>query len=100
MSLAVIPVAVGDEAVASGQVDFGTDFSGPLVLTLDRGTKITMLAGVHVGCFELFAKDGINSVADLKGRSVGIPGWSPATTSFFRRWRRWSGSIRPKTSTG
>jgi NitT/TauT family transport system substrate-binding protein len=30
-----------------------------------------MLAGVHVGCFELFAKEGINSVADLTGRSVG-----------------------------
>ena len=63
----------GDEAVASGQVDFSTNFSGPLVLTLDRGTKIAILAGVHVGCFELFAKAGINSIADLKGRSVGIP---------------------------
>jgi NitT/TauT family transport system substrate-binding protein len=64
---------VAYEAFASGQIDFGTDFSAPLVLTLDRGTKIAILAGVHVGCFELFAKDGINSVADLKGRSVGIP---------------------------
>ncbi|HEX4596140.1 MAG TPA: ABC transporter substrate-binding protein, partial [Bryobacteraceae bacterium] len=62
-----------DEAVASGQIDFSTDFSGPLVLGLDRGRKIAILAGVHVGCFELFAKDGINSIADLKGRSVGIP---------------------------
>jgi NitT/TauT family transport system substrate-binding protein len=64
---------VSDEAVASGQIDFTTDFSGPLVLTLDRGRKIAILTGVHVGCFELFAKDGINSIADLKGRSVGIP---------------------------
>ena len=32
----------------------------------------TILAGVHVGCFELFARDGIRSVADLKGRTVGI----------------------------
>jgi NitT/TauT family transport system substrate-binding protein len=64
---------VADEAIASGQVDFGNDFSGPLALALDRGTKIAILAGVHVGCYELFAKDGINSVADLKGRSVGIP---------------------------
>jgi NitT/TauT family transport system substrate-binding protein len=61
-----------DEAIASGQVDFSQHFSGPLVLTLDRGRKITILAGVHVGCFELFAKEGVNSVADLKGRSVGI----------------------------
>ena len=61
------------EAIASGQIDFALHFSGPLVLLLDRGKKVTMLAGVHVGCFELFSKDGINSVADLKGRSVGIP---------------------------
>jgi NitT/TauT family transport system substrate-binding protein len=61
------------EAIASGQIDFAMHFSGPLVLLLDRGRKVTMLAGVHVGCFELFAKDGINSVADLKGRSVGTP---------------------------
>src|SRR5271157_5490121 len=61
------------EAIASGQIDFAMHFSGPLVLLLDRGRKVTMLAGVHVGCFELFAKDGINSIADLKGRSVGTP---------------------------
>jgi NitT/TauT family transport system substrate-binding protein len=59
-------------AIASGQIDFAMHFSGPLVLLLDRGRKVTMLAGVHVGCFELFAKDGIRTVADLKGRSVGI----------------------------
>jgi NitT/TauT family transport system substrate-binding protein len=59
------------EAIAGGQIDFAMHFSGPLVLLLDRGSKVTMLAGIHVGCFELFAKDGIDSVADLKGRSVG-----------------------------
>jgi NitT/TauT family transport system substrate-binding protein len=62
------------EAIASGQVDFAMHFSGPLVLLLDRGRRVTMLAGVHVGCFELFAKEGVSSIADLKGRSVGIPG--------------------------
>jgi NitT/TauT family transport system substrate-binding protein len=30
-----------------------------------------VLSGVHVGCYELFAHEGINSVMDLKGRSVG-----------------------------
>jgi hypothetical protein len=60
------------KAIASGQIDFSMHFSGPLVLLLDRGGKVTMLAGVHVGCFELFAKNGMRSIADLKGRSVGI----------------------------
>jgi NitT/TauT family transport system substrate-binding protein len=31
-----------------------------------------MVAGVHVGCFELFAKEGIRSIPDLKGKTVGV----------------------------
>jgi NitT/TauT family transport system substrate-binding protein len=72
-----------NEAIASGQVDFAMHFSGPLILLLDRGRKIAILAGVHVGCFELFAKDGINGVADLKGRSVGIPGLESSAHVFL-----------------
>jgi len=44
-------------AVAKGDIDLCLQFSG-----------------IHVGCFELFAKEGIRSVADLKGRTVGQPG--------------------------
>ena len=33
---------------------------------------MTLLAGVMVGCFELFAREGIASIAELKGKSVGI----------------------------
>ena len=60
------------KAVANGDLDFTLHFSGPLLLQVDRGLAITLLAGIHVGCFELFAKEGIRSVADLKGRTVGI----------------------------
>ena len=31
-----------------------------------------MLAGVHVGCFELFAHEGVRTITDLKGKSVGV----------------------------
>jgi NitT/TauT family transport system substrate-binding protein len=71
------------EALASGHIDFAMTFSGPLVLEIDRGRKITMLAGVHVGCFELFAKEGIDSVADLKGRSVGTQGLGSSAHVFI-----------------
>ena len=60
------------KAVANGDLDFTLHFSGPLLLQIDRGLRTTILAGIHVGCFELFAKEGIRSVADLKGRTVGI----------------------------
>jgi len=61
-------------AVAKGDIDLCLQFSGPLLLGFDRGMGSTVLAGIHVGCFELFAKEGIRSVADLKGRTVGQPG--------------------------
>ena len=62
------------KAIAKGDIDFTLHFSGPLLLEIDRGASVTVLAGVHVGCFELFAKEGIRSVADLKGRTVGQQG--------------------------
>ena len=62
------------KAVGKGDLDFTLHFSGPLLLQVDRGLSITILAGIHAGCFELFAKEGIRSVADLKGRTVGIQG--------------------------
>jgi NitT/TauT family transport system substrate-binding protein len=62
------------KAIANGDIDFTLNFSAPIVLEIDRGFSITVLAGIHVGCFELFAREGIRSVADLKGRTVGIQG--------------------------
>ncbi|MCP3395471.1 ABC transporter substrate-binding protein [Bradyrhizobium sp. CCGB12] len=62
------------KAIAKGDIDFTLHFSGPLLLEIDRGASITVVAGVHVGCFELFAKEDIRSVADLKGHTVGQQG--------------------------
>ena len=41
---------------------------------MDAGEPITVLAGVHPGCFELFANERIRSIIDLKGKSVGVQG--------------------------
>jgi NitT/TauT family transport system substrate-binding protein len=64
--------AVVAERIARGEIDFSLNFAGPLVLAMDSGGPITVLAGVHVGCFELFANERIRSITDLKGKSVGI----------------------------
>ena len=69
--------------LGKGDLDFTLDFSGPQLLEIDRGTGVTLLAGIHVGCFELFAKEGIRSVADLKGRTVGILGLETPTHVFL-----------------
>jgi NitT/TauT family transport system substrate-binding protein len=67
------------KAIAAGEIDFTLHFSAPLLIPIDTGEKITIVAGVHVGCFELFGKEHVNSIADLKGKTVGVPalGTSP-----------------------
>jgi NitT/TauT family transport system substrate-binding protein len=62
------------EAIARGALDFSANFAAPLIVAVAAGEPITFLAGVHVGCFELFGNDSIRSIADLKGKSVGVPG--------------------------
>jgi NitT/TauT family transport system substrate-binding protein len=59
-------------AIARGEIDFTTNFSPPLIIAIDAGEPITILAGEHVGCFELFAREGIRSIPELKGKTVGV----------------------------
>ena len=61
-----------NEAVASGRVDFNTHFAPQWASVIDGGGAVTVLSGVHVGCFELFGKEGIRSIGDLKGKTVGV----------------------------
>ncbi len=62
------------EAMGRGEFDLSLNFAAPLIMPMDAGLPITVVAGVHVGCFELFGHEGINRIADLKGRSVGVKG--------------------------
>jgi NitT/TauT family transport system substrate-binding protein len=66
------PGSNSPEGIARGEVDFGLNFASVLVAGFDRGVELTLLGGVHVGCFELFVNDGSLSLAELKGKSVGI----------------------------
>jgi NitT/TauT family transport system substrate-binding protein len=60
------------QMAGSGEIDFGTTTAAALPFQLDAGASVTALAGVHAGCYELFAHGAIQSIRDLKGRSVGI----------------------------
>ena len=55
-----------------GELDFSLSGAGTVVSRLDAGVPITVLAGVHAGCFELFAHEPIRTISDLKGKKVGI----------------------------
>ncbi len=70
-----VPVQAGPaytQAIARGEIDFAIGDAPTQVFRLDTGVPITALAGVHVGCFELFAHEPVRSVTELKGKRVGI----------------------------
>jgi NitT/TauT family transport system substrate-binding protein len=60
------------EAFANGEIDFANGFVPGAVRRLDAGVPITVLAGVHPGCFELFVHEHIQTFTDLKGKQVGF----------------------------
>jgi NitT/TauT family transport system substrate-binding protein len=59
-------------ALVTGEADFTLSYSAPYIVSVDAGEPLTLLAGVHVGCLELFGHEGIRSIRDLKGRKVGV----------------------------
>jgi NitT/TauT family transport system substrate-binding protein len=62
------------QALNSGEADIGNDFAPAVIIHLDRGDPLVVLAGVHVGCFELFGTERVRTVRDLKGKTVGVRG--------------------------
>jgi NitT/TauT family transport system substrate-binding protein len=71
------------EAIARGEIDFGSNFAPVLIAALDRGIPITALGPVHVGCFEVFGNEKIHSILDLKGKSVGVEALGSPTHLFL-----------------
>jgi NitT/TauT family transport system substrate-binding protein len=59
--------------VASGALDFAMNFAAPLLIPLDAGDPLVILAGSHTGCFELFGTNRVSTIRDLKGKTVAIP---------------------------
>jgi NitT/TauT family transport system substrate-binding protein len=60
-------------ALTSGEADLSMHFAVPLIMGLDAGDPLVLLAGVHIGCFELFAVERVRAIRDLKGKTVAVP---------------------------
>ena len=58
--------------MTAGELDFAANLPLAQIEAVDKGAAVTVLGGLHVGCYELFAQGGIRSIADLKGKSVGL----------------------------
>jgi NitT/TauT family transport system substrate-binding protein len=62
------------QIMTDGLVDMAVFFAAPLAIAIDRGADITVLGGVHPGCFELFTSPSVRSIKDLKGKTVAVLG--------------------------
>ena len=60
------------DALRAGRADLTATNAPSLMLALDAGQPITILSGLHVGCFELFANERVNAIRDLKGKRIAI----------------------------
>ncbi len=58
--------------VADGGVDLAVFGPTSAIHALDEGWPLTMVTGVHVGCWELFGKESIKNVGELAGKRVAI----------------------------
>jgi NitT/TauT family transport system substrate-binding protein len=67
------PEAISED-LGHGTVDFAANLVPSHIAAIDAGTAITIVGGVHAGCYELFAREDIRGIADLKGKSVGLYG--------------------------
>jgi NitT/TauT family transport system substrate-binding protein len=59
-------------ALASGEIDIAMVFVAPAIMRVDAGDPIVLLAGVHIGCFELFGTNQVRAIRDLNGKTVAI----------------------------
>lgn len=64
------------DLVVSGKADVAYDLLPTIIQRIENGLDIKVVMGAHVGCINVVAhKDaGISSIADLKGKTVGVPG--------------------------
>ena len=60
------------QSMASGKIDVSMNYAATYVTAIDEGLPLTLLAGVHAGCFELFVTDKVRTFSDLKGKTTAI----------------------------
>ena len=69
--------------VAAGNADISTVWTGDFFSAADLGDPVVALSGMHIGCTEIFAHQGIKSFRDLKGKKVALYAPGSAEHTWF-----------------
>lgn len=82
-----IDAAHVQEAIGADQVDVGFGLIGKFLQPIENGLSIQFTAGIHTGCVKIIVpKDsGIETVADLRGKRIGVSGLAGAETIVAKR---------------
>ena len=60
------------EPIADGRADITMNDAQSTLLLIDAGKPVVILAGMHGGCYQLFASERIRTIRDLRGKTVAI----------------------------
>lgn len=60
------------KVIVDGDADMSMWDVPGIVPTIDANSPLVVLSGVHAGCYELMVHDGIDTIGDLRGRSIGV----------------------------
>lgn len=71
------------DALASGEAHMCMIPVTAHITEVERRDKIVALAGIQPGCYELFGTDQVNSMRDLKGKSIAVAGLGGGTQIFL-----------------
>ena len=52
--------------------EFGVSYGNILTAALNAGVPVLAVAGTHTGCIEVWARPGINIIADLRGKTIAV----------------------------
>jgi len=78
-----MPTGAVSVKLAADEADMSVNFVGPNIIRLAAGDPVVFLAGVHVGCFEVFGAEPIRRIRDLKGKVAAVSSMNGAEHIFF-----------------
>ncbi len=62
----------GAGSPGAGTAEFSITYGNVLAAAVDAGIPVVAVAGTHTGCIELWARPGINTIADLRGKTIAV----------------------------